>query len=261
MELTLVRAHPAGNTTLLVFGDVPPQQRAAVAALLTQNPLFSAEQVGFAVSPRMGGQGRLEMAGGEFCGNAARAFGFYLARQGGGGVRELSVEISGCRHPVAVRADGSGGYAEAQMPLPVTVSDSALGEIVCTRVDFEGITHLVAAGCPPGRELVQAAAALFARESAVCAWGVLFLDPIRRFMTPAVTVRAIGTPVWESSCGSGSVASAAVLSRGMEDGRASFALTQPGGVIEARVEKRAGRLTDAWIGGAVTLDVPVTVRL
>jgi diaminopimelate epimerase len=261
MQLTLVRAHPAGNTTLLVRGDVAPHRRAGVAAQLMQNPLFSAEQVGFIVSPCMGGQGRLEMMGGEFCGNAARSFGLWLARQGVGRAGEVWVEMSGCSRPVAVRADVSGGRAGAQMPLPVAVSDISLAGAGCVRVDFEGITHLVVGRQTPDERLIEAAAALFAREREVCAWGVLFLDKARRFMTPVVTVRAMGTPIWESSCGSGSVAAAAALSRGMDSGRATFAIKQPGGVILAQVEKRAQGLSEAWIDGGVAIDPPVAVRI
>lgn len=261
MELKLVRANPAGNITLLVLGSVPPADRADVAARLMKLPGLSAEQVGFVVAPHAGADGRLEMMGGEFCGNAARAFGLFLAGQCGGGVRELSVEMSGSSRPVAVRADCPRGAAKAKMPLPLCISDAEVGGVGCTRVDFEGITHLVVAQHAPDGALVESAARLFESEPQVGAWGVLFLDEARAFMTPAVTVRAMGFPVWESSCGSGSVAAAAALVRRVENGNAAFSLSQPGGVIEARVEKRNGRLCEVWIGGEVAIDPPVSVRV
>ena len=73
MELNVLRADPAGNITLFVLDPVPAGDRAGLAARLMAGS--DAEQVGFVCPPVMGGgcAGRMEMAGGEFCGNATRA--------------------------------------------------------------------------------------------------------------------------------------------------------------------------------------------
>ena len=83
MTVNVVRAAPAGNITLLVTSPVPRAQYAKLSARLMENSLWRAEQVGFIVPPIMGGDGRLEMMGGEFCGNALRSAGFYTAKQKG----------------------------------------------------------------------------------------------------------------------------------------------------------------------------------
>ena len=79
MKLELVMADPAGNRTALVLSPVPPEGRGPLAARLMALPELHAEQVGFVLPPSAGGLFRLEMMGGEFCGNAARSFGLYLA--------------------------------------------------------------------------------------------------------------------------------------------------------------------------------------
>ena len=65
------------------------------------------------------------------------------------------------------------------------------------------------------------------------AQGVLFVQGGR--MTPLVYVPATDTRVWESSCGSGTVALAWYLARRFADGTHVFAFDEPGGRLEARV--------------------------
>ena len=75
MKLRIIMADPAGNRTAIVRTPVPADQRAQIAAKILQINDLRAEQVGFETSALMGGTGRLEMMGGEFCGNAARSYG------------------------------------------------------------------------------------------------------------------------------------------------------------------------------------------
>ena len=82
MKFTVVMADPAGNRTAIVRSGVPKAERERVAAAIMADPSLRAEQVGFESRPLYGKSlGRLEMAGGEFCGNAARSFGYMLCRE------------------------------------------------------------------------------------------------------------------------------------------------------------------------------------
>ena len=68
---------PAGNVTAIVLSDVQAGERARIAAQLRQAqqlrlPELRIEQAAFLTAPRCGGEIRLEMMGGEFCGNALR---------------------------------------------------------------------------------------------------------------------------------------------------------------------------------------------
>ena len=254
MKLRVVRADPAGNITLFVLDGVARAARAAVAAKLMELPAFAAEQVGFACPPEEDGDGRFEMMGGEFCGNAVRAFGMLTARERGmsGRVRVM-VETSGCKGAVAVDVDTAAGTARAEMPPSRFVRAVGDADIRGTLVHLGGIAHLVVERAPDAA-LFGAAEALLAREGALAgleAYGVIFLHGGR--LTPLVKVIATDTLVWEGSCGSGTLAAALAGSVTMRDGVFTRDYVQPAGTIRAEVEKRGGAAVSAYIGGAVTI--------
>ncbi|MEG2174753.1 MAG: hypothetical protein RR135_04625 [Oscillospiraceae bacterium] len=262
MELTLVRADPAGNITLLVEGDCPAASRGSVAARLMAMSTLGAEQVGFVTPPRWGGDGRIEMMGGEFCGNAARSMGLFLARRMGGAARQVAVEISGCEHPVWVWADPANQRASAEMPIPRTFEAVTLETCACMLVTFEGIAHAVVEGQAPDICLLDALETYLA--GTYDAFGLMFVRTLGdhvRSITPVVRVPAAGSTVWESSCGSGSVATAALLLRDVHDGAHMLTFAQPGGEIDATIVKKNGHLTEAFIGGSVSLGEPFALHL
>ena len=253
--MEVIRANPAGNITLFVLDPVPRGDRAGVAARLMARS--DAEQVGFVCPPVMGGAGRMEMAGGEFCGNATRAFGMLTAaRLGRPG--QVRVEVSGCEGLSTVDIDWEAGTARAQMPLPRSVRRSEVDGCPGTLVDLGGIAHFVAETAP-SLEFFEKAEPLFRDISNLDAYGVIFLDGER--MTPLVKVPAAGTLVWEGSCGSGSLAAALAQSQDAPDGPFVRSYVQPAGVIQATVIRRDGEAVSAWIGGPVSLDPPATVQL
>ncbi|MCI9243442.1 MAG: hypothetical protein HFF43_08665 [Lawsonibacter sp.] len=143
-----MRANPAGNITLFVLDPVPIGGRAGLASRLMALPGSDVEQVGFVCPPASGCAGRMEMAGGEFCGNAARAFGMLMAQRLGG-LPQVLVEVSGCGAPVTVDVDLSAGTARAQMPLPRAVSPARVDGRSGVLVDLVGIAHLVVEDAPP----------------------------------------------------------------------------------------------------------------
>ena len=75
MELNILRADPAGNITVFVLDPVEKAQRAAIAEKIMAIPALKAEQVGYACTAEDNVDGHMEMMGGEFCGNATRAYG------------------------------------------------------------------------------------------------------------------------------------------------------------------------------------------
>lgn len=254
MKLNTLRADPAGNITLFVLDPVPPGDRAGLAARLMALPGTDTEQVGYVCPPVMGGAGRLEMAGGEFCGNAARAFGM-LTAQRLGGASQVRVEVSGCEGPVTVEVDWSNRTARAEMPLPRSVRrmESHPGILV----DLGGIAHLVVEDVPPSREFFDRVEPLLRDIPGLEAYGVIFLEG--ETMTPLVKVPAAGTLVWEGSCGSGSLAAAVAQSR--DDGPFVRKYVQPAGTVEASVTRRNGKIVSAWIGGPVNLDPPCEIEI
>jgi len=264
--MKILVADPAKNITVFVLDPVESQaKRAALALAILADPGLRAEQAGFVIPPESSGSGlwRLEMAGGEFCGNAARSFGLYLARTRGlKGKQEVFVSVSGAETPVRVEADAEKGRAAAEMPKPLAVKTLDYEGRALAAVVFEGITHVIAPALEAKSETFYAIKSLAERELSPlpeelpAAFGVMFYDTAARFMRPAVYVRSTDSLVFESSCGSGSAALGIWLSRELTDGSALYTITQPGGVIETEVVKKAGAIGGITIGGEVTLGEP-----
>jgi diaminopimelate epimerase len=289
MSCRIVSANPAGNITIFVLDPVEsPEARAGLVKALLAEPSLRAEQVGFVQPPPGGPDGfrggragywRLEMMGGEFCANAARSFGLYVARETGlSGTRTVTVEISGSREPLPVQVDTGTGRAELRIPLPLAVEALEFEGRRLPVYVFEGITHLIFPEPVPNRELVFALRDKWraggpARGSGQLpaapgcpsearlpeAFGVMFWDSGKKFMRPAVYVEAASSLVFESSCGSGTAALAAWLARDLRDGEGYYEAAQPGGIIEARIAKKGGALRSISIGGAVGLSAAARV--
>ena len=160
MELEYAVWDPTKNITLLVSTPVERSAQAETAArLMAVRP--QVEQVGFlepAAAP--GAELRLQMMGGEFCGNATRAYAMYVARQRGG-LSEVRLRVSGCDHIVTAMVDLARGAARAEMPLPRAVRAAEVEGHAGTLVDLAGIAHLVIEGVAPSEDFFRAAEPLF----------------------------------------------------------------------------------------------------
>ena len=256
MKFTVVMADPAGNRTAIVRSGVPKADRQKIAEAILADPALKAEQVGFETRPLYGGDlGRLEMAGGEFCGNAARSYGYLLCSEKG--IDHCKIEISGTREKLEVICDLDRETAAAQMPMPELIEmagDEAdqLYPIVISR----GISHMICLN----KEFDEA----FARRmidkfgKAYSALGVMFVNGDA--LTPVVYVAATDSVCLESSCGSGSLAAAWFLSRDKEDGFHGYSFEEPGGTITVNSAKRQGKYAGT-IGGRLTLEEPVEMEI
>lgn len=268
-DLKITMADPAGNRTAFVEGTVPREQFAAIGAILLKDPELRAEQVGFACPSEPGAAGRLEMMGGEFCGNAARSFGMWLGLKNGKTTGDtVSIEISGSHAILDVQIGENG--ASVSMPLPLEMIEISVPEIPgqgnpslahngfvhYPAVVFEGITHVILEHVEPTEAIAHSVIQEAARKTDAEAAGAIFIR--RDHMTPAVWVRATDSFIWESSCGSGTLAAAVWLGRSMKAGTYSCTLTQPGGVLEAEVDHEDNTITGARIGGPVLFEEPVT---
>ncbi|MDR1148604.1 MAG: hypothetical protein LBK66_08240 [Spirochaetaceae bacterium] len=261
--LNIVKADPAGNITIFVLNgqDLGARERTDAAKRLLDDKTLGAEQVGF-VSEPAGDNGlwRLTMMGGEFCGNAARSFGLFAARKMGlRGKQHITVEVSGAAHPVNVDVDCETGEAAASIPPPRTNSilpssdASVYGELPVYQ--FDGITHVIAKNTDPNEASFFKIKKLLERQNGKIqdALGVMFYNTAENMMRPAVYVRATGTLIFESSCGSGSAALACHHFADKTDGENIMPVRQPGGTITTRVIKQNGEVKQIWIGGRVTL--------
>ena len=253
MDLSYILADPSGNTTAFVLSPVSPGQYGPVARSVMA--LLDAEQVAFVH------HGRMDMMGGEFCGNASRSFALWQALHTGdgrclspfSGEKTETVTVSGAPHSLTVTLRGEEDrlYAAIEMPLPrrvLPLEQSPLGP--CTLVEYPGISHILLEDRDPlDTDLSNANALLSGLSAESGCFGLLYRSGDR--MRPLVYVRDTDTCVWESSCASGTCAVAAALAL-RQDKTLSLELFQPGGSLMAKATVERGRLV------SLTLDGPVT---
>ena len=196
MELNILRADPAGNITVFVLDPVEKAQRAAIAEKIMAIPALKAEQVGYACAAEDDVDGHMEMMGGEFCGNATRAYGMYIAQQKGG-LSAVKLRVSGCDHAVTAQVDLRSGTARAEMPCPRSVKRVTVNGHEGTLVDLTGIAHFVVEGVEPSEGFFRAAESIFSGIAGLDACGVIFLDAEKRSMIPLVKVIETGSLVWQ----------------------------------------------------------------
>lgn len=210
---------PAGNTTLLLEGEVPVNRDAAVEAM----NIVMAEQAGIASLRRR----HLEMAGGEFCVNACRAFGALLDMQAcrTAGVRTYTFTVSGHEGPVTVEVEGAKPCWTVEARFEISCCPMELTEHGQILVHFPGISHLlIRCETFPDSETAQSLAMNFRNShklDRLPASGVIWWRHHPQYTSmleimPLVHVSGINTSILESSCGSGSIALAMAMRAGME---------------------------------------------
>ena len=240
-ELHYYLMDPTGNVTALVTDPVDPaMQPDAAAQLMQKEP--TCEQVGFVTG------NRLRMAGGEFCGNASLSAAALFCRLNplpNADERRVSLLVSGQKDPVEVLVkpqDDRRFFGTVAMPLPLSAAPCALDfeneTYALTRVDFAGMTHLIAAQ-PIDKKTAERAIRTWCATLGAEALGLMLLSENARRITPLVYVPAADTLVWESSCASGTAAAATALSRG-QTGEKHYEFDEPGGRLS--VDLSPGRL-------------------
>ncbi len=247
--------NPAGNITAIVEGFVPMAERISLSKKILDKKY--AEQVGFETAPAVGGLYRLEMMGGEFCGNAARSFGYLKALEAyGTGVHTIDIEISGTEAPITVEVDLEKGTAFARMPIPSRLEQKEVRGSFYPVVMSHGICHLIALEVEPDEEFVKEALQVM-KSLKQDAYGIMFLSARKGVLTPAVYVPTTDSLVWESSCGSGSVACGWYLAMAADaiEGNAlrSYSFVQPGGTIWVELTLQNGRVTLCTMGGEISI--------
>ncbi len=233
MELDCSIVDAGGNETLVVWKPVveDPVERAKITRkCLGVDPgcdrSLAAEQVAFVMPEKNDDQEiHIEMGGGEFCGNAARAVAaLQFTRSGKRSPNPMLVHVSGMKEPVKCINNDTGRYqeviVEAQIrcaPAVTHLSDES------TLVQLHGIAHIVKQihpepgernveeyGLPDYDALIQSYGEHVRGE---LAYGLILFQDHRRGheIKPFVSVPAIPSTKVETACASGSLALALVL--------------------------------------------------
>lgn len=253
-EIRYVLLDPTGNLTCLVLDPVEARDRSGV----TERLMDRCEQVGYLMSPARGeARARLQMMGGEFCGNASMAAAAWLALQAGETEAAVPLEVSGAEGVLTClvrRAPDSTWQGTVEMPRVLAIEPFRWAGRPLTAVRMPGMVHLICL-----ERLAEAEAETLLRGAAEAlrepAAGLLQWDEASGTMRPLVLVREAGTMVWETACGSGSTAIGAWRAQ-----RAGTDLEtevrQPGGVLKVR--SAGGRL---FLTGTIRIGEPRVLRI
>ena len=262
---------PTGNITVLVTDPVPREKQAALARALMAEPKVGGEQVGFLEKPENPAcRCRLQMMGGEFCGNATMSLAAYLVRNELADGQETTVplEVSGAEGVLDCRIRRVDDTFEGTVRMPEAKACDQVElpwngrKVLLTSVRLDGITHLILkekiADDAEAEQMLRVWAAL-CKDEAV---GLLQWNDAEGVMRPLVLVKPTGTAVWETGCGSGSAAVGVMKAL---ESKAPVAVTdvrQSGGTIRVTVnQNEIGPLTLTITGqvrlvrvGAIDLD-------
>lgn len=259
MKLSIRVANPAGNITIFVMNEVPKKDYTSIASQLLKLEKYHAEQVAFNVSPIMGGMGRIEMMGGEFCGNATRSYGYLISQMQDTKPENVLVEISGALNPLNVEINHKKGTCKTQMPLLQKVETINYKNNTYSAMVFDGIVHIIVPDSPKNQSFINDILNTAKNKILSDAYGVMFLEDSK--LTPVVYVVNTDSIIWESSCGSGSMACAAFLSQNKSDGIYTYSFNQPGGTIEAEIQIKNNQTVSCKMGGKVTLSDEIEIEL
>ena len=251
MKLSYYKINPTGNITLIVETPVARESQSRVAAELMALD-SDAEQVGFLEKPSTAAEVRLQMMGGEFCGNAsisaAALEAFWKELESG----VISLEVSGIEQPlsIGIQKEGDCVYkGTVEMPLPERIEEICLNGDSYPIVHFDGISHIIAEK-KHDKRFFEANIGAVCRELGADALGIMFIEGDR--LEPYVYVASTETAVWESSCASGTTAAAAYMAhKACESSRVTF--VQPGGSLTVDAEYECSRLTSLLLTGSAEI--------
>jgi diaminopimelate epimerase len=265
MKLNFIKANPTENMTIFILDPLPRSSYSDVANKLMNYNSLCAEQVGFFEKSTITGScARLHMMGGEFCGNASRAFAAFMVQK-----KYATFQREGDEHTVPFEVSGNDGILTAKVKeltehtfdvkikLPLHKSAKTFethyngvhfsGQLV----DFEGISHAVLfTGNDTADEglLLHIVKELSPLKSG--AFGVMFYDKEKNFMTPLVYVEDTQSVVWERSCGTGTAALGIAMSL-TDQGSINMVVGQPGGSLEILTTWKDGHIEELYLKGEV----------
>lgn len=252
MKLTYSIYYPSGNATALVNQLVlePSLKKLINDKIMSLNP--QVEQVGF-LSQR---SYRLEMAGGEFCGNATRCAVFYYLK---GKPGEINIKISGVRQKLKAGIDNQGN-CWTKIPLQKNLITKKLGYTI---INLEGITQVVT-DSSPGKIKAKNILNKLGLLDSVPAAGVMFISKNRSEikLNPFVWVRDIKTFFYETACASGTAAVGYYLAQKLNRSL-KLAVVQPSKeTLNVAVKLSPNNLPQAKISGSIKiLQTELCIRL
>ncbi len=259
MRIQFAKINPTENMTILVLSSLPRAQYGSVAERLMAYGSVGGEQVGFVEQPTLpGARARLQMMGGEFCGNASMSLAALLAWKDGlsdGKEAVYPLEVSGAERVVRchIRRKGASFEGTVSMPLPESVEELELMPgLIVPLVRFKGIVHALLRAGKIEPEVVECNIRHWCAQVGADAFGAMLMDDDGCGMRPLVYVRDTDSCVWERGCGSGSAAVGCWMAV-REGCDVRMELKQPGGMMGVFAQWFEGRVSRVEIQGQVKL--------
>lgn len=222
-----------------------------------------AEQVGFVEKSLKGDFIRLQMMGGEFCGNATRSLAAlavdkkypYVKRKDNKYIVPIDVsgseEIINCQ---VMKTNKENVYkSKINMPLPINIKEYKIDTYKLVRVDFPGISHFIVNDNEiKDREALYKLVKKEMDNKVYDAFGIMYYDYEKKFMTPLVYVKGTDSLIWERSCASGTTAFGIALSY-KDECNINKNIQQPGGDLEVSVEFIDNKIGNVSLNGSVEI--------
>ena len=250
---------PAGNNTALVKGIVKDFQIKKRLNDIIMKKFPNVEQVGFYDFVKKKNLGKLEMAGGEFCGNALRSIAYLLLKGNKGGVR---FNVFGVNQMLCAGIKRNK-TAYAQIPIKKNLKSVSEIEPNLYLVKIEGITHLikktpqklsVKSAKFKAKKLLQKTGLL----NSIPASGVMFIrspNSNRKYeIQPIVWVRDIKTFFYETACASGTAAVGMWSVSKKKEKQITLSVKQPSGkYLQTTVTKNNQEFQETYIDGPIKI--------
>lgn len=266
MLLNFVKVNPSGNTTVYILDQLDRELHPIISRKLIDKSNIGCEQVGFVEKASNKNTYRLQMMGGEFCGNATRGLAAWIAYRNyphieinEQGESIVSLEVSGTNEVLkAIVSDldkVNKKHAKVAMPKPLSIKEYDIGGTVGSfqAVAFEGIVHAILLNQEPDIEKFSLIKKKIEEEiDDLDAIGVMFFNEEKQEMVPIVYVCELDSLVWESSCGSGTVAIGCAMALNNQSSINNLKLKQPGGNLTVDVLWN-DKIEEIYLSGDITI--------
>lgn len=271
MKLHFVKVNPVQNMTIFILDQVPRKEQIHIANKLMAYENLYAEQVGFIEQSINHSSSdkrhiRLQMMGGEFCGNAARSLAAFMVHNGYPQIIKkenkyiVPLEVSGMDKIINCEVEplkDNKFLSKIKMPNPLSIDKVkfVLNEenVEALRVNFPGISHFIV-----DKNLIKDEMSFYniikdeMDSEEVEAFGIMFYDFKEKFMTPLVYVKATDSLFWEKSCASGTCALGSALAY-LNNGSIEEKIKQPGGDLDITIDWNGEKITSIYLNGMVEI--------
>lgn len=262
-EIDFIKFNPTQNMTILVKTNYPVEEYKNIASKIMSYDSVYAEQVGFIEKPRNNkAAAQLQMAGGEFCGNACMALAAFIASEKGlnqNDLTEILLEVSGTDKLIMcqVKRYLDEYYCQVTMPIPKKIEQrtikydgSDLNIIIVRYHEFIHIVVEVNEFSRTVREKAQSLAKLLGITLGANLIGILLYKDKSNELAPLIYVPHLDSMIWERGCGSGTASLGAYLAW-KNKGEIVAKIRQPGGTINVVANCHKEELTSLKIEGSV----------